>query len=73
MNATAILSDGNKTGVYMNIDVLIQCLRDTQNGSYSTKDFENEYVCIERVIDSLSRIKSETLNASGVITDTNQQ
>lgn len=72
MKATAILSDGNKTGVYMNIDVLIQCLRDTQNGSYSTKNFEREYVCIERMIDSLSKIKSETLNTAGVVTDTNE-
>ena len=72
MNATAILSDENKTGVYMNIDVLIQCLRDVQNESYSTCEYEREYVCVERIVDSLSKIKSETLNTAGVVTDTNE-
>lgn len=72
MNATAILSDGNETGVYMNIDVLINCLRDTQNGSYSTNEYEREYVCVERIVDALNKIKSETLNTAGVVTDTNE-
>lgn len=72
MRATAIITDENETGVYMNIDVLVRFLRETQNGAYSTKDYEREYVCIEHIVSALSRIKQETYDSANVITDTNE-